>query len=376
MPMASIFSKYKSLGVFKNIFGTKSEKEATESNPYSFSTRQQREEAYESIKRGTSMVPLDKIVGSVGRYHDFDNQFRHGSGKGDERLTGIVEVMKAGKSMPPISLYQIKDDFYILDGHHRFKAAQQLGHEEIRSRIVELVPSKNTLENRLYLEKTEFRDRAGLANSIDLTELGQYDYLEKQIQEHRRFLSEERGEEVGYEEAASDWYSTIYQPLVGIIRDKGLGDSFPGRTIDDLYLYISVHQWEMGKKRKYGIGVDQLIPNDMEEFRREIARHKKQKYPDMHPEMTVFILLNVDGRHEQRIFDKLLALDEVREVHSVHGSIDIIVKVTLVRDLLSSDAELLSQFILTTIRKWTGVISTQTLIPGVSKVKDRNHCII
>ena len=93
----------------------------------------------------------------------------------------------------------------------------------------------------------------------------------------------------------------------------------------------------------------------------------------MNQEMTVFILLNVDGRYEQRIFDKLVALDEVREVHSVHGSIDIIVKVTLVRDLLSSDAELLSQFILATIRKWTGVISTQTLIPGISKIKTKDN---
>ncbi len=152
--------------------------------------------------------------------------------------------------------------------------------------------------------------------------------------------------------------------------------SFPGRTVDDLYLYISVHQWEKGKKRKYGIGVDQLIPRDMEAFRRQMAQYKEQNYPEMRHEMTVFILLNVDGRYEQRIFDKLLALDEVREVHSVHGSIDIIIKVTLVRDLLSSDAELLSQFILSTIRKWTGVISTQTLIPGVSKIKDDDHCLI
>jgi uncharacterized ParB-like nuclease family protein len=358
----------------RKIFGG-SEEVPEENNPHSFNTRQEREEAYESIKRGTSMVPLEKIIGSVGRYHDFDNQFKTRSGRRDERLDVIIEAMKSGKSMAPISLYQIKDDYFILDGHHRFKAAQELGRTEIRSRIIELLPSKNTLENRLYLEKTEFRDKAGLLHGIDLTELGQYDHLEKQIREHRRFLSEEQAE-VSYEAAAADWYATIYQPLAAIIRDRGLVASFPERTVDDLYLYISVHQWEIGKKRKYGIGVDQLIPRDMEQFRREMANRKERKYPDLHPEMTVFILLNVDGRYEQRIFDKLLALDEVREVHSVHGSIDIIIKVKLVRDLLSSDAELLSQFILTTIRKWTGVISTQTLIPGISKVKDVDRCLI
>ena len=367
--MASMLSKYNPVNIAKKIIG-KGRDTDEKPNLHSFNSRQEREEAYESVKRGTSMVPLEKVVGSVGRYHDFDNQFKTRSGKRDERLMAIIQAMQAGKALPPISLYQIKDDYYILDGHHRFKAAQELGHTEIHSRIVELLPSKNTLENRLYLEKTEFRDRAGLAKNIDLTELGQFSHLERQIQEHRQFLATEQTREVSYEEAAGDWYTTIYVPLTAIIREKGLVASFPGRTVDDLYLYISVHQWEMGKKRKYGIGVDKLIPKDMEEFRKKVANHQEQKYPDLRPEITVFILLNVDGRYEQRIFDKLVALDEVREVHSVHGSIDIIVKITLVRDLLSSDAELLSQFILTTIRKWTGVISTQTLIPGISKVKD------
>ena len=132
----------------------------------------------------------------------------------------------------------------------------------------------------------------------------------------------------------------------------------------------------MGKKRKYGIGVDQLIPKDMEKFREKMARHKEKNYPEMRPEMTVFILLNVEGRHEKRIFEKLIALNEVKEVHSVHGSIDLIVKVKLVRDLLSSDGELLTEFILSSIRKWSGVTSTQTLIPGISKVKKDDHCLI
>ncbi len=374
--MGSSFSKFKPLQALKNAFNggnTDSDKE----NPHSFNIRRDKEEAYESIKRGTSMVPLDKIVGSVGRYHDFDNQFKTKSTRTDERLESILTAMKAGKKMPPISLYQIKDDFFILDGHHRFQAAKRLGYSDIRSCILELLPSKNTLENMLYREKTEFRDKAGLTHRIDLTELGQFDHLEKQISDHQTFLVKERSlKEVSYKEAARDWYATIYKPLSMIIDESNLARSFPDRTVDDLYLYISIHQWEMGKKRKYGIGVDQLIPKDMEEFRKEMAKHKEKKYPEMRPEMTVFILLNVEGKHETRIFEKLLSLDQVKEVHSVHGSIDLIVKVKLVRDLLSSDGELITEFILSTIRQWNGVTSTQTLIPGVSKVKREDHCLI
>ncbi len=376
--MVSSYSKFNPLQALKKALHSDTIDRDKE-NPHSFNIRREKEEAYESIKRGTSMVPLEKIIGSVGRYHDFDNQFKTKSTKMDERLASILGAMKAGKGMPPISLYQIKDEFFILDGHHRFQAAKILRHTDIRSHILELLPSKNTLENMLYREKTEFRDKAGLTHRIDLTELGQFDHLEKQISDHQTFLiKEEAYEEVSYKDAARNWYTTIYQPLATIISESNLVRSFPDRTVDDLYLYISIHQWEIGKKRKYGIGVDQLIPKDMEEFRKKMASHKdkEKKYPEMRPEMTVFILLNVDGRHEKRIFDKLLALDEVKEVHSVHGSIDLIVKVKLVRDLLSSDGELITEFILGSIRKWNGINSTQTLIPGISKVKREDHCLI
>ena len=101
----------------------------------------------------------------------------------------------------------------------------------------------------------------------------------------------------------------------------------------------------------------------MEEFRKKMEKHKEQEYPEMKREITAFVLMNVEGRHEEKIMDKLEALEEVREAHSVHGSIDIIIRVKLIRDLLSSDAELISQFLTSTIRQWTGVISTQTLLP-------------
>lgn len=337
----------------------------------SFGDRQESEQAYDSVDRGTSMVPLDRIIGSVGRYRDFDSQFNPvRNTAGDERAQAILKRMREGRSLPPVSLYQIKDDYFILDGHHRVMAAKELGHSHIKACILELLPSSDTLENRLYIEKTEFRDKAGLPKTINLTEFGQFAHLEWQIREHQAWLSAEKQQDISYRKAAADWYSTIYRPLASIIGKSGLVNSFTNRTVDDLYLYISVHQWEKGKSRKYGIGIDKLIPKDMEEFREKMTEHKEQEYPEMRREIVAFILLNVDGKYEQRIFDKLSEMEEVREVHSVHGSIDIIAKVVLTRDLLSSDAELLSQLLSGTIRQWKGVRSTQTLLPGVSVSKN------
>ena len=170
--MAIIFSKFNPFPALKKaISGRDKAEEAAEVTPC-FNARQEEEEAYEAVERGTLMVPLDKIVGSVGRYHDFDSRFRTSSHNVDERLKGILDAMKEGKNLPPIALYQIKDDYYILDGHHRYRAARELERSHIRSRIVELLPSKNTLENKLYIERIGFRDKAGLPGAVELTELG------------------------------------------------------------------------------------------------------------------------------------------------------------------------------------------------------------
>ena len=367
--MATTSSKSKMQRFVDKFFGSREKKSTTEVSS-NFEKVRTAEQAFESIDRGTLLVPINKIVGSVGRYHDFDAHFRPKGYDSDERLHDIMKKMREGRPVPPISLYQIKDSYYILDGHHRYAAARELGQSEIRSCILELLPSKDTIENRLYRERTEFRDRYHLSGSIELTEMGQFSILEEQIEEHRQFLEQELNKTVSPVDAAADWYKTIYLPLRTLIESSNLSSSFQSRTVDDLYLYISLHQWKRGKTRTYGKGIDQLIPKNMEEFREKMAQHTDQNYPEMRREINVFVLMNVEGRHENKIMDKLYALDPVREVHSVHGAIDIIIRVKLMRDLLSSDAELISQFLQSTIRQWPGVVSTQTLLPGVSRVKD------
>jgi DNA-binding Lrp family transcriptional regulator len=158
--------------------------------------------------------------------------------------------------------------------------------------------------------------------------------------------------------------------MVDIIAKGNLLPSFPGRTLDDLYAYISFHQWEKGRTRRYGSGIDKLIPKDMEAFREKMANMKKDDYPEMLRSITAFIMMNVEAKRELKVVDKLFLLPEVSEVHSIHGSIDILIKVVLTRDLLSSDAEVIGQFVHERVRQIDGIVSTQTLIPGTSKIKN------
>jgi hypothetical protein len=336
-----------------------------------FADEQQRESAYATVDGGTHQVPIDQVIGSVGRYHDFDGHFRPKGHIPHERFESIKKALRQGKRLPPVKLYRIKDGYYVLDGNHRIAAARALGHDTIPAQIVEFIPAKLTAENLIYREKRTFIEETGLDANIELTEMGQYNYLLQQIEQHRQHLARAEGVDKPptLQAAAKDWYRSIYRPFVEILRKGKLGQAFPERTVGDLYAYITHHHWERRNERRYGIGIGRLVPDTMEAFRTKMADSDKCEYPDMQRVITVFVLMNVKAKNEEKLIDRLFAYDEIKELYSVHGSADLLLKVVLTRDLLSSDAEVISNFVHNHIRQVPGVVSTETLIPGYSRIK-------
>lgn len=335
----------------------------------SFKEQQQKDEAFSGRDMGIQTVPLDQIVGSVGRYQDFDSRFRLKRALPSDRLRKIKSLMLQGKVLPPVKLYQIKDEYYVLDGNHRVAATKEFGHDSIDAHIVEFLPSKNNLENLLYREKVEFKSKTGLKEPVELTEIGQYSYLVKQISEHHGFLKTTGAERVSFQDAATDWYKTIYRPLAGIIKKSHLPETFSKRTVADLFAYISFHQWEKGRKRTYGIGIDQLIPKNMEAFRGKMANIKEIELPEMKHWISAFVLVSVRAGKDYRVMERLFEMSEIREVHAIHGEFDILAKIVMERDLLSSDSEIIGQIIHEKVRRIQDVEKTQTLIPAASKQK-------
>ena len=335
----------------------------------SFNARQAEEEDVEFVDHGERTIALEKITGSVGKYHDFDSRFRpkkHMSGK---RFRDIKRAMREGTTLPPVNLYQIRNDYFVLDGNHRVAAAKELGWTEIRASVVELLSGKNTMENLLYIEKQQFHEATGLKDIIELSEVGKYKFLERQIKKHQRYLASLSARECDMNKAAKDWYNTIYTPMISIISSGGLLKYFPGRTIADLYAYITFHRWSRSSKRRYGIGIGTLIPKSMQLFRKNMLEKDTPEYPEMKRNITAFVMINIDTSTEMEVINRLFALEEVQEVHSVHGTIDILIKMILERDFLASDAETIAEFVDEKIRRIDGINRTQTMIPGRSKVK-------
>ena len=203
---------------------------------------------------GLQQVPIDRIVGSMGRYRDFDRAFLPIQQRTRSRWVSIDLAHLAEVPLPPVELYKMGEVYFVKDGNHRVSVARERGQEFIDAYIIEIdVPVPVTVdmqmsdlelkrEYALFLEQTNLATIRPQA-SIELTLLGEYERLLEHINVHRWYLGEQRRAEVAYEEAVISWYDNVFQPLERIIREQALPEQFPGRTAADLYLWIIEYQW-------------------------------------------------------------------------------------------------------------------------------------
>lgn len=195
----------------------------------------------DSLYLGLRTVPVDSIVGSVNRWRDFDAKFRIKNKSTLFRYQQIKRAVERGSILPPVSLYKVRDKYYVVDGNHRVAAAKEVGQIYIDAEVVEFFPPSDSEPNLIWRERSLFEQKTGLMG-IEFTELGSYDKLLMQIEDYRREESEALGMELTLPHAAASWEQEIYKPVCQLIREQHLLREFPGRTEADLFLYASYHR--------------------------------------------------------------------------------------------------------------------------------------
>ncbi len=94
----------------------------------SFDSVQTALQAWQQVEqREPEMVPLDQIVGSVGRYRDFTREFLPKGSISQERWQAVDAAMHSQAGLPPIEVYQVGDAYFVRDGNHRVSVAQANG---------------------------------------------------------------------------------------------------------------------------------------------------------------------------------------------------------------------------------------------------------
>jgi len=216
------------------------------------------------VYRGSQTVPIEMVVGSEGRYHDFNKYFLPRKEHLRQRWQRVDEAHIKDIILPPILLYEIGGVYFVRDGNHRVSVAKMQGVEYIDADVISLTteiniePYMTTEEltsSLIVYEKSIFYCETLFGDLTDYWDLnfstpGRYDVIYNHILVHKYYLNEDIEEEIHFNDALVSWYNNVYNPVIKIIRAQWLLVHFPKRTEADLYVWIIKH-WDFLKK-KYG----------------------------------------------------------------------------------------------------------------------------
>lgn len=99
--------------------------------------------AVEEIHRGQRSVPVEKIVGTVGRQRDFDRAFLPVRGDLAERWKQADRILNRLEELAPVRLYKIGDAYFVAEGHFRISVAHYHGLRYVGAEVTEMRPLKD-----------------------------------------------------------------------------------------------------------------------------------------------------------------------------------------------------------------------------------------
>lgn len=85
--------------------------------------------------RDLRVIPLRAIVGTVDATPDFGAAFRPATNRVAERWQRVALAHRRGHPLPPITVIERPDGYYVVDGRHRVSVARALGQTDIEARV-------------------------------------------------------------------------------------------------------------------------------------------------------------------------------------------------------------------------------------------------
>ena len=211
---------------------------------------------------GVQEIPVDQIVGSVGRAHEFDGCFRPRT----QRLRRLLHQIKQARpnaADTPILVYQVDHAYFVVDGHKRLALATEEGRESIDAEVGQFasrfhLAGGTTMDDIRATElEHRFRQASGMAEAVPdarlaLSDPDGYLDLEESIKAHAYDLSRDQGRLVELAEGAKHWYDFVYRPVVKIAMDSGVATLLSSSTEADLFLMVRSgsrgpmeHDWQI-----------------------------------------------------------------------------------------------------------------------------------
>jgi hypothetical protein len=239
---------------------------------------------------GMKTIPISRIVGSVDRSVDFDRFFRPKK-RGDlkQRMQSLRKAFP-DMSMPPISVFEASDLYFVHDGHHRVAMAKREGVEFIDADVTHLRLSNeltaeadvltliHTEQHRKFMEETGLEQSRPEAK-IEFSRPMGYWELKDVIEARGYEISAERRQFVPMPEATTDWYDVCWIAAQQAIDNTKLRERYWFKTPADLYLWVHYKLRELRTIDKTADWPDAAAARDSEPVQRshiETARRERR----------------------------------------------------------------------------------------------------
>jgi nucleotide-binding universal stress UspA family protein len=231
--------------------------------------------------RGLQEIPLDKIVGSVGRYKDFNRSFLPLQDSIEHRWAKVKTAVHDLTGVPPIEVYQVGDAYFVIDGNHRVSVAREMGLPTISAYVTEvktrvpLAADDNPDEIISKARYAEFLEQTNLDKirpeaDLLMTFTGQYRLILEHVAVHRHYLGLEQQRFISEEEAVASWYDNVYVPVIQIVREQGVLRYFPNRTEADIYVLLAEHRAELAEALGWEVSPETAVTQLSKEKRSPI----------------------------------------------------------------------------------------------------------
>jgi hypothetical protein len=208
-------------------------------------------------------VPVSRIVGSVSKAHRLTPTFLPKEQKmRSRRFQSVRQAARRGAQLPPIEVYGLRGEYYVIDGHNRVATAIADGAHYLDANIYECVLPEESLEDRLANAHMHFARRTGLRR-IRLTDPASYARLLDEIRQYRDSL-QATDPEVTLREAAHRWYRELFVPVAEPLDLGATALAFPGKTVSDLYLDVSDHRRALEAERGAPVSMAEAVADFQE----------------------------------------------------------------------------------------------------------------
>jgi hypothetical protein len=211
------------------------------------------------VDRGLQVVALEAIVGTVDRAADFDRGFRPTTTRLRSRWERIAAAQRRGEALPPISLFQVGELYFVRDGHHRVSVAKSLGRVDIDAYVIEVQTrlrlGRDLRVSELPLKDHErlFRERVPLDRQrfarIQLSDPWDFGHLAEMVEAWGFRMMQERGHYADRPEVARRWFDEEYAPVSAMLaagelveRDETDAEAYM-RLAGQRYLLLRTHEW-------------------------------------------------------------------------------------------------------------------------------------